>query len=369
MRSKWIVSLIFAWLALPLFAEDAAVEPVNRDGINWYNAEQWPVENKAWTDTERYFARLPGRMKGVATDSVWGNSQHSAGEIVRFRTNAAVIQVHYRLLSGSLAMGHMPPTGKSGLDLYAKDTDGTWKWVECTRPKEQEATVNQVDGLDGSMHEFMLYLPLYNGVDHLEIGVAEDTEFHAVMPRTDKPILYYGTSIAHGGCSSRPGNAFTAMLSRRLDIPVINLGFSGSAHMEPELGKLFAELDPAIYVFDASPNMNPAEIDARGVNFVQIIRDAHPETPILLVEDRCMLNSWIRPGQEEFHKANHAALRRVYDHFIEAGDKNIYYLSADNLIGEDLDQDSTMDASHLNDLGMYRMTDSLEKVIRPILGK
>ena len=159
------------------------------------------------------------------------------------------------------------------------------------------------------------------------------------------------------------------MLSRRLDVPVLNLGFSGSARMEPELGELFAELDPVLFVLDASPNMNAALIDQRGVNFVRILRDKHPDTPILLVEDRVYSNSWIIPGKAEANRTNEEALKRVYNHFIAAGDKNIYYLSAENLIGEDMDNDSTMDSSHLNDLGMFRMTDSLEKVIRPILGK
>lgn len=364
-----VLTMTVACFALKALAEDVAVDPVVVEGTAWYDAQKWPVENKAWTDTARYFARMPARAEGVVTANVWNLSQHSAGELVRFRTNAPSISVKFKLYSASLAMPHMPATGVSGLDLYSKDTDGAWKWVACTQPTAVEATSALIDGLDGTMREFLLYLPLYNGVDQLEIGVPETAEFHAVAPRTEKPILYYGTSIAHGGCSSRPGNTFTAMLSRRLDLPVINLGFSGSARMEPELAKLLAELDPCLFVIDASPNMGPELIDERGVGFVQILRDAHPETPILLVEDRCYSNSWIIASKADFHRRNHEALRRVFDHFAAAGDKNIYYLSAENLIGENLDYDSTMDSSHLNDLGMYRMTDSLEKAIRPILGK
>lgn len=365
----FVLTITSVFFASKAFAEDVAVEPVVLEGTAWYDAQKWPVENKAWTDTARYFARLPARAEGVVTGNVWGLSQHSAGELVRFRTNAPSISVKYKLYSASLGMTHMPATGVSGLDLYSKDTDDTWKWVACTQPAAAEATNVLIDGLDGTMREFLLYLPLYNGVDQLEIGVPAASEFHAVAPRTERPILYYGTSIAQGGCSSRPGNAFTAMLSRRLDLPVINLGFSGSARMEPELAALFAELDPCLFVIDASPNMGPELIDERGIRFVQILRDAHPETPILLVEDRCFSNSWIKASTAEFHRRNHEALRRVFDHFVAAGDKNIYYLSAENLIGEKTDYDSTMDSSHLNDLGMYRMTDSLEGAIRPILGK
>ncbi|MBQ6620660.1 MAG: SGNH/GDSL hydrolase family protein [Thermoguttaceae bacterium] len=372
-QCRCLIAAFFAACAAALFAEDVDVTPTVADGIAWYDAQNWPVENKAWNDTARYFARLPGRAEGVVTGSVWNLSQHSAGELVRFRTNAPAIRLKYRLLNAQLDFPHMPATGVSGLDLYALDKNdsdsGTWKWAACTQPKSQEDNVELIGGMDPVMRDYMLYLPLYNGVDALQIGVPEGAEFHAVLPRTDRPILYYGTSIAHGGCASRPGNAYTAMLSRRLDIPVLNLGFSGSAQMEPELAELFAELDPVLFVLDASPNMGPDLINARAAHFVQILRDKHPDTPILLVADRIYSNSWIIPWKAESNRANEAAVRGVYDQFIAAGDKNIYFLTAENLIGDDIDKDSTMDSSHLNDLGMYRMTDSLERVIRPILGK
>ena len=371
-RRCLLAALLAACAAAPLFAEDADLTPTLADGIAWYNAQDWPVENKAWNDTARYFARLPGRAEGVVPDDVWRLSQHSAGELVRFRTDAPAIRVKYRLFSAQLDFPHMPATGVSGLDLYALDKNdsdrGTWKWAACTMPQSQEDNVELIGGMDPAMRDYMLYLPLYNGVDALQIGVPEGAEFHAVLPRTDRPILYYGTSLAQGGCCSRPGNLYTAMLSRRLNYPVLNLGFSGSARMDPEMGELFAELDPVLFVLDASPNMYADLIDQRGVRFVQILREKHPDTPILLVENHIHAHSWIIPSKAEEDRTNREALRRVYDHFIAAGDKNIYYLRADNLVGEKIDNDTTMDGSHLNDLGMYRMADSLEEVIRPILG-
>ena len=371
-RCCLLAAVFAACAAAPLFAEDIDVTPTISGGIAWYNAQNWPVENKAWNDTARYFARLPGRAEGVVTDSVWNLAQKSAGELVRFRTDAPAIRVKFRLYGAQLAIPLMPATGYSGLDLYALDKNdsdsGTWRWAACTQPKSQEDNVELIGGMDPVMRDYMLYLPLYNGVDALEIGVPEGAEFHAVLPRTDRPILYYGTSITNGGCVSRPGNTFTAMLSRRLDIPVLNLGFAGSARMEPELAELFAELDPVLFVLDALPNMDAKLIDERGINFVQILRDKHPDTPILLVEDRVYSNSWIIPSKAERNRTSAEALRRVYDHFIAAGDKNIYYLGAENLLGENIDNDSTMDSSHPNDLGMYRMTDALERAIRPILG-
>lgn len=344
------------------------VEPIIADGTAWYDAGQWPTEGQCWTDVARRFARIPDRVKETIPRSVWNLSQHSPGLLVRFKTDSPGIRVRFKLYGAGLSMSHMPATGMSGLDLYIRDGN-KWSWAGCTRPTKQEDTQTLVGDTAPTMKECMIYFPLYNGIERLEIGVSSKSVFIPVAPRKEKPIFYYGTSIAQGGCSSRPGMTTTAILGRRLDMPVINFGFSGSARMEPEIAKLMAEVDPSVYVLDALPNMSPEQTATRCIPFIKILRDAHPTTPILLVEDRSFSNAWIRPAVQKTHVARRKGLKDAYDHFIAQGDKNIYYLDAKNLIGDDLDYDSTMDASHLNDLGMYRMTNSIEKALRPILKK
>ncbi|MGI6401734.1 MAG: SGNH/GDSL hydrolase family protein [Thermoguttaceae bacterium] len=349
--------------------EPVDVEPTVESGFLWYDATQWPVENKGWTDVDRYFARFPARAQELVTRSVWNLSQHSAGEVVRFRANTDQIRVRYTLLNSNVAMSHMPATGVSGLDLYAFDEEtGAWRWVGITQPTQREDEKVWLAGIEKKEREYMAYLPLYNGIDALSIGVPEGSEFTPLSPRPDKPIVYYGTSIAHGGCASRPGNAYTAMLGRRLDIPVINLGFSGSAKMELAIAELLGELDAEIYVLDAGPNMNAELTDERMVPFVKKLRELRPDVPILVVEDRWYSNSWIKPGSFDHNQRNHEAIRRAFDTLCEEYDE-LYYLSADNLLGEDLDDDGTVDGSHPNDLGMYRQANALEAAIRPILEK
>ncbi len=363
------VAALFACVSLSRAQEPVAVQPTVDAGFAWYDATQWPVENKRFDDVDRYFARFPARAKGVVTDAVWGLSQHSAGEIVRFRTNADTIKIRYNLYSGSVAMPHMPATGVSGFDLYAfDDATNRWLWVACTQATKKEDEKTWVSGMERKTRDFIVYLPLYNGVDAMSIGVPEGCEFSAMSPRSDKPIVYYGTSIAHGGCASRPGNAYTAMLDRRLNIPVVNLGFSGSARMEPAIADLMAEIDAEIYVIDALPNMNPQLVAERAVPFIKRLREKRPNVPILLVEDRCMSNTWILPGQQAFHKNNQAELKKAYEE-LKKDDANLYYLGTENLLGEELDYDGTVDGSHPNDLGMWRQTNALEGVLRPILEK
>ena len=348
----------------------AAVKP---DAV-WHNVadSSWGVEGKGWSasETERYYDRLPIKAKGKVRDAVWGLSRDSAGMVARFETNARAIHVRYKLRSARLDMPHMPATGVSGLDLYARDDQGRERWVDVTRPAAQvvEETIGAgVDALpNGARRQFALYLPLYNGVESLEVGVDPKADFAPLPPRKAKSIVFYGTSIMHGACASRPGMSISALVGRRFDRPTINLGFSGNGRMEAEVGALLAELDPAVYAIDCLPNMGGAEVAERAEALVKQLRQARPETPILLVEDRTFTNAAFRASMRNHHAASRAALRKAYENLTAAGVKHLSYLEGQAILGDD--GEAATDGSHPNDLGMVRYADAYEKALRPLLG-
>jgi hypothetical protein len=215
------------------------------------------------------------------------------------------------------------------------------------------------------MREYAAYLPLYNGVESLKIGVPASASFQGLPPRTGKPIVFYGTSITHGACASRPGMVHTAILGRRFDTPVLNLGFSGNGKMDPAVGSLLTEVDAAVYVIDCLPNMGAAEVAAKCVPLVKQLRDARPTTPIVLVEDRRNTNSWILPERDRHHDANHAALKAAHERLVKEGLKELYYIEGDRLYGDDTE--GATDASHASDLGFMRQADIFEPVLRAAL--
>ena len=348
-----------------LSAEDLAVTPTVEEGIAWYDAADWPTEGKGWSETTRPFDRIPDEFAARIPAGVRELGKNTPGLLTRFRTDADLIRVKYELLSGNLAMHHMPATGVSGFDLYALD-GGKWGWVACTQPTAQTNTVDLAGGLGREMRDYLIYFPLYNGVESLSIGVPANAEFHAVAPSPAKPIVYYGTSITQGGCCSHPGNVYTSMLSRRLGVPFVNLGFSGSARMEPEMAEMIATLDPALFVVDAVPNMDAQLIRERALPFLETLRAARPETPILIVDGRFYADTHIKKERAAHCRELSEAMREAYDAFAAKHD-GVYWLGHENLIGEDVDFDATMDSSHLNDLGMFRQANKLEPVIRGIL--
>ena len=348
-----------ALMAMPRFAWSRPVD------VEWHDVREWGVEGKGWSDTLRYFDRLPGKAQTSVREPVWTLSRHSAGMCVRFVSEATTIQVRYTLLSDQLAMPHMPATGVSGLDLYGEDNEGIDRWVSVVRPTSQTVEVTIAKDLRPGRRRYTLYLPLYNGVESLEIGVDAEAVFEPVAPRSEKPMVFYGTSIMHGACASRPGMAFPAILGRRLNRPVINLGFSGNGRMEPEVGALLAELDPCVYVIDCLPNMNEAMITERAGPLVRQLRDAHPRTPLLLVEDRSFTNAPFFPKRAAHHHASRNAFKHVYLNLLDAGVEHLYYLDGEHLLGHD--GEAATDGSHPNDLGMMRYADAYEPALRAIL--
>lgn len=341
--------------------------PVPADVV-WHDVTQWGVEGRAWADQERkrWFDRLPAKAEGKVTGAVWGLSRDSAGMMVRFRTDAVAIYAKYKLMKEKLAMPHMPATGVSGLDLYARDGSGKWRWVYLTKPDKQMMEVAIVTDLAPGIREYAAYLPLYNGVDSLEIGVPPGAKFEGLPPRGEKPIVFYGTSITHGASASRTGMVHTAILGRRFDRPVINLGFSGNGKMDAAVGELMCEIDAAVFVIDCLPNMDAKTVSERAVPLVRQLRAARPDAAIVLVEDRPFTNTWIRPSRQKFHAENHAALKGAFDELKAAGVPRLYYVPGDHLLGDDAE--GATDASHPNDLGFMRQADAFEPILRAALG-
>jgi hypothetical protein len=284
----------------------------------------------------------------------------------RFRTDATTIFAHYKVTKPQLAMAYMPATGVSGLDLYARDQDGKWRWVQVARPGAQEMKLRLADGLDPGEREYALYLPLYNGVEFLNVGVPEGKKFTGLKPRA-KPVVFYGTSITHGACASRPGMVHTAILGRRFDVPVVNLGFSGNGRMDQAVGDFLVRIDAAAYVIDCLPNMNAAAVTEKCVPLVRQLRAARPETPIILVEDRRNTDSWLKASLRQHHDANHAALKTAYEQLVKEGVKGLSYVPGDLLYGDDAD--GATDGSHASDLGFHRQADVFEPFLKAALGR
>ncbi|MGN0001890.1 MAG: SGNH/GDSL hydrolase family protein [Sphingobacterium composti] len=316
------------------------------------------------------YGRLPISSKDIVRGPVWNLGTNSAGMYVEFETDADTIQVRYKV-KHALNMPHMPTIGVSGVDLYSFDTkQSKWEWAFGQYQFKDTITYNFNNIGVNKKHIYRLYLPLYNTVDWLEIGVDAQRSFKYIHAES-RPIVVYGTSIAQGACASRPGLAWTNILGRNFKNEVINLAFSGNGRLETPILDLINEEDAAVFILDCTPNLSivsqrsASQLDSLITNAVQFLRVKHPKKPIVLAEH----SSAETPGFKNVDKLSEynnssKVTKETYARLKSEGDKNIYFVSAKDF---GLDIESTVDYAHPNDIGMQKIAEAYKKVLRKFL--
>lgn len=355
-----------ATVLIGCFAATAQDEPARAEGYRYVNATELPLFGKVRPETAARYERLPDLPD--LRKPVRNLGRNSAGLYVRFRSDSPSIRLRWKSLN-SHYMNHMSPTGDRGVDLYILDGKD-WRFARSGRPAKNSVTDALVIGnMEPVMREFMVYLSLYDGVTDLEIGVEEGRvlERPAVeSPSTERPVIMYGTSILQGGCCSRPGMAYTNILSRRLGREVVNLGFSGNALLDLDIARWMASApDPGVFVLDESPNASGAQIRERGEAFFRILRDAHPGVPVVFVDMTPYAYGRFDVKQAELLKEKSEAQRELFLKLKKAGEKNIFWVDGKKMLGDD--GEASVDGVHLTDLGMMRYADLLEPVLRKAL--
>lgn len=341
---------------------------VTRDAqgeLAWYDLNKIGVEGQGWPETSAPYTRLPAKARRKVRQPVWDLSRHAAGLCVRFATDADRICADWTLANENLAMDHMPASGCSGLDLYVRSGRKGWRWLGVGRATAVQNRTTLAGGLPAGKREYLLYLPLYNGLKRARLGLPVGATLARVAPPTDSPVVFYGTSIVHGGCASRPGMAYPAIIGRRLDTAIINLGFSGNGLMEPELAALLAELDASCFMLDPLPNNDLAGVEERTAPLVRTLRAAHPSTPIVLVENVIYEYCHLNASAAADLAAKNAALRRICKGLQREGLKGLTLVPGKGLLGRD--GEGTVDGVHPTDVGFVRMAAGIAPAIRKVL--
>ncbi|MDE6270022.1 MAG: SGNH/GDSL hydrolase family protein [Muribaculaceae bacterium] len=345
---------------------------------NYVNALDLRIINKGWNTTTTPYTRLPAVLEDSVRPTLWERQSCSAGIGVRFATNSKRVGVKYQLTYNT-HMIHMADTGLKGTDLYIFEGDSVWRHVNTNRPNlakdtdpEDKIVENTyINNLDGKMHEFMIYLPLYDGVENLWVKVDSGAVITSGRPKlidVDKKIVAYGTSIMQGGCASRTGMASTNILSRELNCEIVNLGFSGEGKMDQCMARAMAQIEDAdMFILDPVPNCTEMMCDTLTYDFVNILRKARPDVPIVMVEGPIYPYARYDSYFGSYLPAKNAAFRRNYERLKAENPDNLYYVDSVNLDG--VEDDGTVDGIHLTDLGFRHYANKLRPVLQSILDK
>ncbi len=333
------------------------------DSLKFIDASYFPVIGKGFNNTQTRYERLPASLENLTRKPVWELSKNTSGLAVRFSTNSKVIAAKWEV-TGDVFMNHFTMTGIKGLDLYCLK-NGKWQFVNAARPAGKSSTAVIIKNLPGDDMEYMLYLPLYDGLEKIEIGVTTEADISSPKvnsPQSGRPVVFYGTSITQGGCASRAGMSYPNILSRMLDREIINLGFSGNGQLDFEIAEAMSAIPASCFVIDCLPNVSVEQMNEKYVPFLEIIRDKQPDTPIILVEN--ILYPYMYFDQKVFALVNekNAILKKMFREQKRKGDRKLFYVKGDKLIGES--QEATVDGVHLTDLGFQIMAENLFPVIK-----
>ncbi len=365
-------SLLFA-LAMAFFMPATVVAQEQEQPWQYIDAQDLRIINKGWDNTLRDYTRIPANLQDSVRKDLWERAQCSSGIGVRFSTNSKRIGVKYELLWNTHLI-HMADTGLKGTDLYIFEGDTAWRHVNTNRPyvnnkEEKIVESTYLSNSDGEWHEYMIYLPLYDGVNKLWVKIdegAEITSGRLSLIDNDRKIIAYGTSILQGGCASRTGMCGTNIIGRELNAEVVNIGISGEGKMDNCMARAMAEIDDAdMFLLDPVPNCTEMMCDTLTYDFVKILGDARPEVPIVMVAGPLYPYYRYDSFFKKYLPAKNDAFRRNYQRLKDEG-YNVYFIEAEGMDG--IEDDGTVDGIHLTDLGFRHYANHLLPYLKEILG-
>lgn len=356
------------------YDQDMRASASGTTALRWHEPSHPPfqVAGFGWFKAEGIYRRLPRAPRHVLREAVDQLANHTAGGQIRFRTDSTNLSIKVELQAPE-NMAHMPSTGHSGFDCYIGPPGqltycNTTKFYSTTGTYEVPLFEHPGPAL---MRDLTLFFPLYNGIRSVKLGLAPQATVVAPAPFADpRTVVVYGTSITQGGCASRPGMAWTSILSRRMNREFINLGFSGNGKGDPALAHLMTELsNPACYVLDYESNCTePGLLEKTFPEFIRILRTVKPHVPILALSRAPTVSELYDPAARETRLRRLALQRQTVEQFWREGDRNIYFEPGSGFLGADY-HETTVDAVHPTDLGFLRMADAIEPLLRRVLDR
>jgi hypothetical protein len=376
----------------------SAAAPNDAVALTWVDATQLTLAGRPFPSLtgNATYTRLPPSAQAQVPQYVWEWSQCSSGIYVAFTSNASSVSVSYTLRNANWTLfSNFPPTGFSGVDLYRFDEgNSSWRWIATAFEGLQSAShggtvleaplFSMAEGWPvgpypayptlNATYRYRLHLPSYNGVTSVSVGVPTGASLLPDAPTETKqattlPVAYYGTSITQGGLTSRPGQTYVSLLTRALDVPVLNLGFCGACLMESSVGAYLSTIPSSLFVIDCGWNMNPALIANNTEPLVRQIRASQPSVPILLVEPSDYRPAWILGDSQFNNTGRRIELAAAYARLVAAGVNSLYYVKGGDLFaGIDTTDDPTFEGVHPLDHGHLLIATALQPVIGGILG-
>ena len=342
---------------------------MNAQETRYYDASKLTVIGKA-IPTSKDFTRIDTSAYRFNDSVIEEYACHSTGLAVLFATDSPFIKARWQT-SDKNASENMTAIAQKGLDLYIRQ-NGEWVFAGVGRPMMSKGpeyashASTIVKSMAPGRKECLLYLPLYDRLDSLFIGVDDKSYIEPLDNPFRHRIVIKGSSVTHGLAASRPGMSYAARFGRDNGFYCFNLGFSGMSKLQKEYAEYLADIEADAFIFDAFSNPSAEIIHERFDAFVDIIRAAHPDVPLIFMQTERRESRNFDTWREDFEARKQAAAEKEIRERMKT-DKHIYFIPSDDFLGKE--HIATSDGSHPTDLGFTYMLESISPKILKILRK
>ncbi|MEN6618085.1 MAG: SGNH/GDSL hydrolase family protein [Rikenellaceae bacterium] len=359
-------SYLLIFLPLLFLLNSNTIHAQRVDKMKFTDAKNLMLLGRGFARTESDYSRLPLNGKDEFRKELWSLAKNSAGLAIRFSSNSTAIAAKWTVMN-NFTMNHMPSTGIKGIDLYTIE-NGVWYYMGTAKPTGKENSAVFIKNMTAKQREYIAYLPLYDGTESVLIGVDSlasigKPQQNVLLKNEDGgAILFYGTSITQGGCASRPGMAYPAIVGRMLQRETINLGFSGNGRLDRSMARAISQVNAGTVVLDCLPNCTAQIVRDSAYNFIKMILEAKPDVKIYMVENP--LFPYLKFDQKtsaEIMEEN-IEWRSVYQKLRKEKYRNVCFIPGDKLAGAD--GEATVDGVHMTDLGFMRYAKEFAKYLR-----
>ena len=342
---------------------------IGSDSVDMFDVRYEPFRIYGFYDPKNpekeRFERMPREIALTVSEGVAVQSYEPAGACVRFSTDSdfVAIRVHNAWITHR---PHFTDIEAGGFDLYEDTENGPiFHGVFIPPMDAKDGFESKIRLPDSRPRNFTILFPIHACVKQLYVGVRPGSSLGSGADYINEiPVVCYGSSITQGTGTSRPGMVYSNILSRKLNVHIHNLGFSGQCKGEPNMARSIAGLKMSAFIYDYDENAPTAEhLQQTHEPFFKIIRQQHPELPII------MLTRPSIPARNARHKPFRDVVYNTYRNAVEAGDQNVWFIDGTRYIAENGGDNCILDGIHPNDYGYMIMAEQIQKILEQIIAK
>ena len=267
--------------------------------------------------------RTPHPAHVLFPDPLLERSAMPAGVRISFRSDTSHVS------------GNIVPQNESGmLDLCCNG-----ELIDAIDLKQQDSFA--FENLSNEEKLIELWLPQFG---RFQLRSLEIDDGATLEPFTDtRPRwITYGSSITQCRTAASPTQTWPAIVARAHDLNLTCLGYGGQCHLDAMVARMIRDT-PADYIsmclginIQGASSLGQRTFRPAIIGAVQIVREKHPDIPIVLMSPICCPPREENPNTVGFHlKGMREEVQAAAEALQAHGDQQVHYVDGLSVFGAD----------------------------------